>query len=573
VIGLAASAMAAPAMAVPGIVVPGVGGTCSAAATALGPTGAAGVCQVAGAAAGAAGSAASQVAGDGISSVLGDLGHWVADGAAWVLGQIGSVIGSSTSIELGASWFTTHYATMAELAGVVIVPLLLLGIIQSVYRQNLSALLRSVLVNVPLAILLTAVAVQLVQLGLAVTDALSAAVAHGAGLDAGTFMSPVIIGLSAGSAAGIPGVPTFLLFLGALAVVVGAVLVWVELLIRAAAVYVAVLFLPLALASLAWPAISHWCRRLVDTLVALILGKFVIVSVLSLAAGALAGSIGATPSGGTAGTAGSGGGGFTAVLGAAALLFLSAFAPWALFRLLPFVEAGAVGHLEGLSQRAHQTVTAPTRTLAQTAMRRMANRAVASGGEAIGKALGGGRGGGHGGRGGGGGGGAGGDGSPDPGPDLGPSSVESTGVGTVSPPGSGVPMYDIHAGVTAGMKESGFDDPDGPGIGEPGPASSGPASSGPASGIGAGSPSDPGGASLEPLPGSSTSWLPASGPPGADRAGVVTAPPAGPGLVPLPRQTAARHDDYLGRDRMGPKLVTRPRTDISRPGQSDPTGG
>ena len=69
-------------------------------------------------------------------------------------------------------------------------------------------------------------------------------------------------------------------------------MVWVELLIRAAAVYVAVLFLPLALASLAWPAIAHWCRRLVDTLVALVLGKFVIVSVLSLAAGALAGGTG-----------------------------------------------------------------------------------------------------------------------------------------------------------------------------------------------------------------------------------------------------------------------------------------
>ena len=555
--GLAASVMAAPVMALPGIVVPGVGGACSAAATALGPTGAAGVCQVAGAAAGAAGSAASQVAGDGISSVLGDLGHWVADGAAWLLGQIGAVIGSSTSIDLGASWFTAHYATMAELAGVVIVPLLLLGIIQSVYRQNLSALLRSVLVNVPLAILLTAVAVQLVQLGLSVTDALSAAVAHGAGLDAGTFMSSVVTGLSDSSAAGIPGVPTFVLFLGALAVVVGAVLVWVELLILAAAVYVAVLFLPLALASLAWPAIAHWCRRLVDTLVALILGKFVIVSVLSLAAGALAGSVGATPSGVTAGTAGSGGGGFTAVLGGAALLLLSAFAPWALFRLLPFVEAGAVGHLEGLSQRAHQTATVPMRGLAQTAMKRMGNRAVASGGAALaGGALGGGGGGGVGG----GGGGAGGDGSPGPGPDLGPSSVESTGVGTVAPPGSGVPMYDIHAGVTDGMKEKGFDDPNRPGIG----AESGSAS---------GSLSDPAGTSLEPVSGLSTSWSPASTPPGADRAGVIYAPPAGPGLVPLPRQTAALYDDYLGRDEVGPTLVTRPRTDITQPGQSDPTGG
>ena len=118
------------------------------------------------------------------------------------MGQIGTVLGDSTAVDLGASWFSAHYATMAGLAGVVIVPLLLLGIIQSVYRQNLSVLLRSVLVNVPLALLLTAVAVKLVQLGLSVTDALSAAVAHGAGLDSGHFMSSVMAGLSGSAAAG-----------------------------------------------------------------------------------------------------------------------------------------------------------------------------------------------------------------------------------------------------------------------------------------------------------------------------------------------------------------------------------
>ena len=93
--------------------------------------------------------------------------------------------------------------------------------------------------------------------------------------------------------------PAFVMFVGGLAVVFGALMVWVELLIRAAAVYVAVLFLPLALASLAWPAIAHWCRRLVDTLVALVLGKFVIVAVLSLAAGALAGGTAPAAGGGT----------------------------------------------------------------------------------------------------------------------------------------------------------------------------------------------------------------------------------------------------------------------------------
>ena len=249
-------------------------------------------CQVVSGVTHAVSSATSDLAGFGADSVLNALGSWVTDGATWLLGQIGAVITSTTTVDLGAGWFTAHYQTMMALAAVVIVPMLLLGIIQAVYRQSGSMLVRSVVVNVPLAILLTAVAVQLVQLGLAVTDAMSADVSGGAGMDVGHFLNSVTDGLSVTSAAGQSSTPAFVLFLGGLAVVFGALLVWIELLIRAAAVYVTVLFLPLALASLAWPAIAHWCRRLVDTLVALILGKFVIVAVLSLAAGALAGGAG-----------------------------------------------------------------------------------------------------------------------------------------------------------------------------------------------------------------------------------------------------------------------------------------
>ena len=58
-------------------------------------------------------------------------------------------------------------------------------------------------------------------------------------------------------------------------------------------------------------SLTHWCRRLVDTLVALVLGKFVIVSVLSLSAGALAGGTGSAPSG--AGPGDGTGGGFGAM--------------------------------------------------------------------------------------------------------------------------------------------------------------------------------------------------------------------------------------------------------------------
>ncbi len=228
---------------IPGI--PGVScpsGALSAVGAGLNP-----VCAVSSGIKDAAGSAASDVAGFGVNSILNALGSWVAGGATWLIGQIGKVITETTSIDLGASWFSAHYQIMVLLSGVVIVPMLLLGIMQSIYRQNPSSLIRSVLLNVPLAILLTAVAVKMVQLGLSVTDALCSSISAGAGLDSGHFLGSVTDALSSTPSALQPAVPGFVEFVGGLAVVFGALLVWVELLIRAAAVYVAVLFLPLAL--------------------------------------------------------------------------------------------------------------------------------------------------------------------------------------------------------------------------------------------------------------------------------------------------------------------------------------
>ena len=150
------------------------------------------------------------------------------------------------------------------------------------------------------------------------------------------------------AAAADPSIASFVLLLIALLVAVAAFVLWIELLIRAAAVYVAVLFLPLALATLVWPAVSHWCRRLVETLAALILSKFVIVATLSLAAGAV--------SSGTAGT-GAHGAGFSAVLAGGALLVMATFVPFAILRLIPAVEAGAVTHLDGLRERGTAAVT------------------------------------------------------------------------------------------------------------------------------------------------------------------------------------------------------------------------
>ena len=291
------------------------------------------------------GSLGGSLAASGFESILGGISQWVASGAEWLLGQIGAVLNSTTAIDLGATWFRAHYGQMTALAGVVILPMLLVSTMQAIVRQNPGQLVRTYLLQLPLALLLAVVAVQIVVLSLAATDAMSDAVAGGAGAGVTAMLSTLTVGLT--TAAADPSVAGFVLLLVSLLVAVAAFVLWLELLIRAAAVYVAVLFLPLALATLVWPAVSHWCRRLVETLSALILSKFVIVATLSLAAGAI-----------------SSGSGFSSVLAGGALLVIATFVPFAILRLIPAVEAGAVGHLEGLRQRGTGLVTGLPRSAA-----------------------------------------------------------------------------------------------------------------------------------------------------------------------------------------------------------------
>ncbi|HXQ76195.1 MAG TPA: hypothetical protein VN791_06835 [Acidimicrobiales bacterium] len=292
---------------------------------------------------GAVGDVVGGVANAGFAAVFTAAGQWVASGAVWLLGQVGHAMAASTAVDLSSGWFSEHESVMASMAAAVLLPMLVCAALQALYRQSASMLARAFLVQLPLALLLTGVVVELVQMALAVTDALSSQVLAGAGVDTTNILAPVSEFLAGAGAVNVQ-VPAFVVFVGGLLVAVAALGLWLELVVRAAAVSVAVLFLPLALATMVWPAVSHWCRRLADTLVALILSKLVIAAVLALAIGALAGGLGVGATGGD-------GGGFAAVISGIALLIIATLSPFTLLRLIPAVEAGAVTHLESARHR------------------------------------------------------------------------------------------------------------------------------------------------------------------------------------------------------------------------------
>jgi type IV secretion system protein TrbL len=199
-------------------------------------------------------------------------------------------------------------------------------------------------------------------------------------VDTSHLLAPVTAFLGAGGTAA--GVPGFVVIIGAVIVAVSSLTLWLELVVRAASISAAALFLPICLAALVWPAVSHWCRRLADTLAALVLSKFVVAAVLSLAAGAIAGGLG---------TEGANGGGFAAVVTGIAMLLIATLSPFTLLKLVPAIEAGAVSHLESVRHRLAGAARAPVRAtnLAMDVAARAGSGSAAGGAGAAGAVAGG----------------------------------------------------------------------------------------------------------------------------------------------------------------------------------------
>lgn len=276
------------------------------------------------------------VVGAAASSVFDGFVDSVADGAVYFLSEIASFLDTSTRPDVQAPWFVRQYDAMAGLAVLVLLPLVLVAIIDAVVHARPGQIARTLFIFVPVAAIGTYVTLELVDMALVITDWASAFVSGGIAADTSAFLEGLGQVLSG---AGGEQLPTFAVFIGAIFTVFGAFLLWIELILRTAGINLAVLFLPLAFATLVWPRVSRWASKALRLLAALILSKFFIVAVISLGASLLGG--------GGAGATGAGGGGLEAVIAGVSLIALATFAPWLLWRALAPVEGAAVLALAG----------------------------------------------------------------------------------------------------------------------------------------------------------------------------------------------------------------------------------
>jgi hypothetical protein len=265
-----------------------------------------------------AGDATSAVADTGLNAIAG----WVLNGTRAALQEVAGLIGEATSPNLTGSWFSSTYWRVASLAALLTVPFVFAAMIQALLRSDLALVGKVAFAYLPVSLLTVSLAAPVTMLLLAATDQMCTAVSSVALEGGARFLDKTA--LAAAGLSTVDGSPFFAVMIG-LFTVAAALMLALELLIREAAVYVVVLMLPLAFAAFVWPARRIWAIRLVELLISLILSKFVIVAVLSLAGSAFD----------------SNGGGVSQLLTAMALVLLSTFAPWALLRILPFTELAA----------------------------------------------------------------------------------------------------------------------------------------------------------------------------------------------------------------------------------------
>jgi hypothetical protein len=288
------------------------------------------------------------LSGDAFKGLLGVLVSWVVASAAAALRFTTALIGGTTRPALESTWFSATYWRVAAVSALLTLPFLFAAAIHALVRSDLSLLVRAAFGYLPLAMIGVAIAAPITTLLLAATDEMSSFVAAASSHSDATFLARAAAGLASAS---VINKDPFLGFFVALITVVATVALWIELLVRDAAVDVIVLMLPLFFAAMVWPARRVWAIRAIETLFALILAKFAIVAVLSLGGAAIS----------------QGGSGPAALLTGVVLVTLATMSPWALLRLLPIHEVAAAA-AGGLSQGPRAVAQEAARTATRSAV-------------------------------------------------------------------------------------------------------------------------------------------------------------------------------------------------------------
>ncbi|OIV36909.1 hypothetical protein BIV57_13865 [Mangrovactinospora gilvigrisea] len=255
---------------------------------------------------------------------LGALASGCAQAASWVITHLSSAIDGSTQVDFTNAGFLRQYAVVFAASTVLTLVLWLLAVTKRAVRGiPLHEAITEAIGYLWLTVVASAFTPLVLFTLVKVTDALTAAIALGTNANTSQFLGGFAKSLDPNKIGGGP----IMTIVVSLFSVLAAAFLWIELLIRAAMLYVGALLGTAVYSGLVDKKLWQHVRRWAGLMIAVILLKPIIVIVLSLA-----GAVGANDATGSGGARQDS---FSAILSGLAILVLSIFASVMIYRFVP----------------------------------------------------------------------------------------------------------------------------------------------------------------------------------------------------------------------------------------------
>jgi hypothetical protein len=249
---------------------------------------------------------------------LQSLARGCAKAAAWTIDKLSEAVKATTTVDFTNTTFLRQYAVVFAASTILTLTLWLLAVAKRAIRGvPLTEALTEAIGFLWLTVLASAFTPLILYTVVAATDSVTEAIAAGTSSHTDTFFGGFSDALAKGDDIG--GGPIMLIVVSLVSVLAAGVL-WLELVIRAALLYVGAMLGTAVYAGLVDKNMWHHVRRWAGIMIAVILIKPVIVIVLGLAAAL---------------SADNGPGSFSAVVSGLAIILLAIFASAMITRFVP----------------------------------------------------------------------------------------------------------------------------------------------------------------------------------------------------------------------------------------------
>jgi hypothetical protein len=275
---------------------------------------------------------AGKVIGASFSGFFTTLTQWVIDSCSWVLSAASAVLQATSDPQRITQAANAEFSLLLRAAPIIMVSGLLVSTLVLLQRGEPGRLVREYALVAPLLVLGIGVARPMALMLLTIVDELCSIAVPSSGGNINQLVNAL--------AAMPTGTPGFVLFLLAIGLVVGSMLLWVELVVRSVFLTLLLCLTPILFSLSAFSPLRRVAWRTVETFAALAFSKFVIVVTLSLGLSEISSDSA------------------TLIVQGIATMGLAALSPYLILRLVPLVESSALHGLEGFRQRVSRNVQA-----------------------------------------------------------------------------------------------------------------------------------------------------------------------------------------------------------------------